>query len=335
VKSKGSAVTRAVVVGGGAMGRLHAGEYNAMDGVDLIGIVEPRAELHEALAREFGTAVEAVPDAFLGECDVVSVCAPDHLHVQATLPWLASGARVLLEKPLATSTKDGLQILAARRAVDDLMVGHILRFDPRVIRAREVVKSGQLGEVVQVEVWRATTVSVGAPAAERTSAAWFLGIHDADLVRFVTGLEAESVHATGRAVHSAHEDAVYAVITYCHGAIGTMTNYWSLPDARPNRAHAGLRVIGTAGSVEVELGHTDMVLVSGGRAVNPDTRFWPSVTHAGPTNLRSELVAFVQAAVAKAAAPVSGEDALAAVAVVEAIHESMRTGERRLVGAAG
>jgi len=326
-------VIRAVVCGGGAMGRLHAGEYKTMGGVDLVGIVEPSAEVRGALARDFDTRVEAVPDPFLGECDVVSVCAPDHLHVPATLPWLANGARVLLEKPLATSTADGRDILAARRAPDDLMIGHILRFDPRVIRAREVVNSGQLGDLVQVEVWRSTTVSTGAHAAARTSVAWFLGVHDADLVRFVTGLAAQSVQAAGRAIHSAHEDAVYTLVRYCSGAIGTMTNYWSLPDARPNRAQAGLRVIGTAGAVEIELGHTDMLLVTGGHAVNPDTRFWPSATHTGQHNLSSEVAAFVQAARDKAPTPISGEDGLAAVAVVEAIHESMRSGERRAVGA--
>lgn len=322
---------RAAVVGGGAMGRLHAGEYAAMPGIELVGIVEPRVELHQALQSDFDTAVEVRPDVFLEGCDVVSVCVPDHLHVAATLPWLATKARVLLEKPLATSVADGREILAARRSVDDLMIGHILRFDPRVIRAREIVQSGQLGELVQVEVWRATTVSVGAPAAERTSVAWFLGIHDADLVAFVTGLVAESVHATGRTIHSLHEDAVYAAVCYEGGAVGTMSNYWSLPDARPNRAHAGLRIIGMAGSLEIELGHTDMVLVSDAGAVNPDTRFWPSATHVGPTNLKSELDAFVDAAVNKAPTPITGEDGLAAVTVIEAIERSLHTGNAERV----
>lgn len=321
---------RAVVSGVGLMGRLHAGEYASMEDVQLVGLVEPNLARHEALRQEFQVPVASAPDAFLGQCDVVSVCAPDNLHLPAVLPWLADDVRVLLEKPLAMSVRDGEEILAARRHVDDLMIGHILRFDPRVIRARELVRSGALGEVRQVEVWRSTTHAVGSTPSLRASVAWFLGIHDADLVRFTTGLEVDSVSSVGSHWRSDHYDAVYSLIRYETGAIGTMSNYWTLPDGRPNRAHAGLRVIGSTASVETELGHVDLLHSTMTGAVNPDTRFWPSATHLGVSNIGVELRTFVDAAKNGAPTPVPGEDGLAAVRVIEEVHAQLArsTGDR-------
>jgi predicted dehydrogenase len=307
------------------MGGLHAGVYQRLAGVELVGVVEPDPAKREPLLREYGVEVHADVDGLLdaGGCDVVSVCAPDHLHVEAAVPMLAAGARVLVEKPLATSTADARRILAARPDADALAVGHILRFDPRVIRCREIVRSGELGDVWHVEVWRDTTRSVAVAPSQRTSVAWFLGIHDADLVRFVTGLEVEQVAAIGRAVLSPHPDVVYANVRYTGGVVGTMENNWTLPDGRPNRALAGLRVTGSRGIIELDLGHVDLLRSDATSSVRVDTRTWPSREWTGSSNIQAEVGAFVAAAAAGGPTPVAGEDGLAAVRTVELIHQSL------------
>lgn len=317
---------RAAVVGMGWMGGLHAGVYRRLDGVELVGVVEPDRSKHETLGRDLQVPVHDTLTPLLGEVDIVSVCAPDHLHVDTTVPFLQAGARVLVEKPLAMSVQDGERILAARPDPDALAVGHILRFDPRVIRAREMVQSGRLGDIWHVEVWRDTTRVVAVLPSQRTSVAWFLGIHDADLVHFVTGLKAEAISAVGRPVLSSFADVVYANVRYEGGVVGSMENNWTLPDGRPNRALAGLRVMGSAGSVEIDLGHMDMLYATDTSAVNLDTRTWPSAEWAGVSNIQTEVTAFAHAARDKAPTPVSGEDGLAAVRVVEMIHRSLDRG---------
>lgn len=314
---------RAVVVGMGWMGGLHAGVYLRSDGVELVGLVEPDETKAERLAAQFGVPIYVDVDPLVGGCEVVSVCTPDHLHVDAATAFLGAGARVLVEKPLATSVLDGERLLAARPDSDALMVGHILRFDARVIRMRELIQAGELGDLWHVEVWRNTTRGVAVAPSQRTSVAWFLGIHDADLVRFVTSLEVEVLSAVGRAVLSTHSDVVYASIRYGGGVVGSMENNWTLPDGRPNRALAGLRVMGSRGALELDLGHYDLLHATGTGAVNLDTRTWPSAGWIGRSNIQDEVTAFVEAARTGGTTPVSGEDGLAAVRVVELIHESL------------
>lgn len=314
---------KAAVVGMGWMGGLHAGVYRRADGVELVGVVEPDRSRRDRLAAEYGAPVYDDIEPLLGRCDVVSVCTPDHLHVPATTALLHAGARVLVEKPLATSVADAERILAARPDPAALSVGHILRFDPRVIRMRELVRSGELGDIWHVEVWRDTTRGVAVAPSQRTSVAWFLGIHDADLVRFVTGLEAERVSAVGRAVLSEHADVVYATIHYRGGVVGSMENNWTLPDGRPNRALAGLRVMGANGALELDLGHVDLLRATATGAVNLDTRTWPSTEWSGTSNIQAEVTAFIDAARTGGPAPVPGEDGLAAVRVIEMVHRSL------------
>lgn len=314
---------RAAVVGMGWMGGLHAGVYHRADGVELVGVVEPDESKRERLAAQFSVPIYVDADPLVGACDVVSVCTPDHLHVDAASTFLGAGARVLVEKPLATSVLDAERLLAARPDPDTLTVGHILRFDARVIRMRELIQAGELGDIWHVEVWRNTARGVAVAPSQRTSVAWFLGIHDADLVRFVTGLEVQDLSAIGRAVQSTHADVVYASIRYRDGVVGSMENNWTLPNGRPNRALAGLRVMGSRGALELDLGHYDLLHATDTGAVNLDTRTWPSAEWVGRSNIQDEVTAFVEAARTGGPTPVSGEDGLAAVRVVELIHESL------------
>ncbi|WP_308797664.1 Gfo/Idh/MocA family protein [Agromyces silvae] len=318
-------VLKMAVVGVGVQGKLHAETLAGMPNVELVGVADLSDRNREWAEQTLGVrATSSIADLF-PEIDAVSICMPDHLHEQITIEALEAGKRVLLEKPMAVTTESCDRILDALERPDDLMIGHILRFDPRVIRARELVQSGELGEIWHVKVWRCTSQAVGAGIWDRTSVAWFLGIHDIDLVRFVTGLEAEVVHASGRKVLSPSYDVVHATLDLSNGGLLSMENNWTLPHGRPSRADAGLRIIGERGSVEVSLSHNDLLHVDRDAAGGNyrDTYFWPSPSGEGAFNLKSELDAFVTSARTGGPTPVSGADGRAAVQVVEAIEAAL------------
>ncbi|MBZ6079160.1 Gfo/Idh/MocA family protein [Microvirga puerhi] len=315
------------VVGVGVQGHLHARVLKTLPEADFVGIAEADEARRSKAEAEFGVPAYASLDQLLDQVDAVSICLPDHLHEEPTIRALAAGKRVLLEKPMSLSTESCDRILANCPDPDALMIGQILRFDPRVIRARELVRSGDIGEIWHAKVWRSTSQAVGVGIWDRTSVAWFLGIHDADLLRFVTGQEAEVVAALGRNVLSpGTEDIVHALLRLDGGAIATMENSWTLPHSRPSRADAGLRIIGSKAAIEVTLSHTDLLMVPReGNAVNMDTYFWPSREGNGASNLRTELDAFVRAALYKEPSPVPGSEGRAAVALVEAVEAAMRS----------
>lgn len=313
---------RVGVVGAGVQGRLHAQTLATMPAVDLVGIADVSQVGRDWAVQTLGVTAYPTMSDMLSAVDAVSICSPDHLHEDVTIEALAAGKRVLLEKPMAISTQSCDRIIASLDDDDALMIGHVLRFDPRVIRAREAVEAGELGEIWHVKVWRCTSQAVGVGIWDRTSVAWFLGIHDIDLVRYVTGLDAEVVAASGRKLLSPNYDVVHATLELSNGALLSMENNWTLPHGRPSRADAGLRVIGEKGSIEVSLSHNDLLFVDRAAAGGNyrDTYFWPSASGEGAYNLKSELDAFVSAALTGGTTPVSAADGRAAVRIIEDIQ---------------
>jgi predicted dehydrogenase len=137
----------------------------------------------------------------------VFVCSPNHMHKEQVIQAAAAGKHVLCEKPLAHSAADCRAMIdACRKAGVKLAVGFHLRHNPVHSAARDIVKSGILGQLQLAEV-QYMHVTTGA-AAGRPSAPWrrdpklagggsFLstGSHALDLLRFVLQREVSQLSA--------------------------------------------------------------------------------------------------------------------------------------------
>ncbi|MBK9219958.1 MAG: Gfo/Idh/MocA family oxidoreductase [Uliginosibacterium sp.] len=86
------------------------------------------------------------------EIDAIYNPLPNHLHVPWTLKALAAGKHVLCEKPIALNTEEAQQLIAAREQSGKLVAeACMVRFHPQWLRAREIVRSGALGEVRAIQ----------------------------------------------------------------------------------------------------------------------------------------------------------------------------------------
>ena len=308
------------VLGAGVQGKLHAQTLAALADAELAGVADLLPANREWADSTLGVPTHETLGELLPEVDAVSICLPDHLHEQPTIAALDAGVHVLLEKPMALSSDACDRISEHVTDVTTLMIGHVLRFDPRVIRAKELIESGAIGDVWDVQVWRCTSQAVGQGIWDRTGVHWFLGIHDADLVRFLTGQELEVLSAVAASRFSRQVDVVHATLRLSGGGLVTMNESWLLPHSRPSRADAGVKVVGEKGLIEIDLSHSDLLLASrDGDASFRDTRFWPSATGEGAFNLRTELEEFVRAVRNGTPSPVTAADGRAAVAVIEEI----------------
>ncbi|GAA2080751.1 Gfo/Idh/MocA family oxidoreductase [Pseudolysinimonas kribbensis] len=308
------------VLGAGVQGKLHAQTLAGLAEVELAGVADLLPDNRRWAHETLGVPVYDTLDELLPHVDALSICLPDHLHEQPTIAALDAGAHVLLEKPMALST-DACDRIAAR--VTDrttLMIGHVLRFDPRVIRAKELIDAGAIGDVWDLQVWRCTSQAVGEGIWDRTGVHWFLGIHDVDLVRFLTGQELEVLSAVAASRFSQQADVVHSTLRLSGGGLVTMNESWLLPHSRPSRADAGVKIVGERGLIEIDLSHSDLLLASrDGEVSFRDTRFWPSPSGAGAFNLRTELQEFIRSVRDGMPSPVTAADGRAAVATIEQI----------------
>jgi UDP-N-acetylglucosamine 3-dehydrogenase len=217
---------RAGMVGLGAMGRNHLRVLGLLDGVDLVGAVDPAFDGDEAAPGV--PAMKNLDELLAKGVDYVVVAAPTAMHEVLGVQLAEAGVAALIEKPLAHTTE------AAQRLVDafesrDLVagVGHIERYNPALQSLRTRLADGELGEVYQVVTRRqgpfpARIADVGVVKD--------LATHDIDLTAWVTGAAYTSVSArTSRQSGREHEDMVVVVGELDNGTVVNHLVNWLSP----------------------------------------------------------------------------------------------------------
>ncbi|MCK6581009.1 MAG: Gfo/Idh/MocA family oxidoreductase [Anaerolineae bacterium] len=246
---------RVGILGTGSMGSTHAVGWGATP-VALAGFFSLDAPRAASLTAQHGGRVYDSMEALIADVDVVDICTPTHLHHPLILACAAAGKAVICEKPLARTAAQGLEAVeACERAGVPLLVAHVVRFFPEYAAAKQIVDSGEIGQVAVVRLTRASYQPKPAPDAN-----WFLDptksggmmldlmIHDFDYARWVAG-EVISVYARGvRAKRpDAPEDYALAILRHADGAISNIEGGWAYP---PPMFRTALEIAGSGGLIE-------------------------------------------------------------------------------------
>jgi UDP-N-acetylglucosamine 3-dehydrogenase len=196
------------------------------------------------------------------EIEAISVVTHVDDHLEPTLAALRAGKHVLLEKPMARRPADcDRMIAAAKRADRILMVGHICRFNPRYAVVRERIAAGEIGRIVSMYARRNIPAAVSKTVLQKVGPLLGDGVHDTDLMLWMSGAKVETVYALTESVRGlANPDIGWAMYRFDTGAIGVIENVWMLPAGTPFRIHEQLEIIGTEGAVYVHGGDTNVVV---------------------------------------------------------------------------
>lgn len=321
------------VIGLGFFGEYHAQVAAALPNVDLRALASRQDKRRKQLMQRFGVA-EGYRDYhdLLADPQIEAVSVVTHVddHAAPVIAALKAGKHVLVEKPMARTLADCDKMIAAAKKYDRiLMVGHICRFNPRYAATRAAVHGGELGKVVSLYARRNIPAARSRGVLEKIGPLLGDGIHDTDLMLWMTGAKVESVYAlTHSERHLRFPDIGWAMYRFDNGAIGVIENVWFLPEGTPFRIHEQMELIGTAGSAYIHGGDMNVVIQGPKGIDSPDTLYWPSM-HGSPVGaLRTEIEHFVQCVTAgKPSTVVTPQEARAAVEVLSAAEKSAATGK--------
>lgn len=253
--------------------------------------------------------------------DAVVLATPHSQHVAQIAAAAAAGKPIFVEKPFTLDKASAVAAVeACRRAKVTLAVGHNRRFLPSMRELRRRIDEGELGTLLHVEgnfsssgalryqpeLWRASAAE--SPAGGMTA----LGIHQLDAMIGLCG-EIRQVHALSqrRAVAIDIDDTTIMMFTFANGMLGSLASVFATaPIWR-------LLVMGTRGWAEMRGEDRLLCAPLDGPA---SELIFPA------TNMeRAELEAFADA-IAGAPYPVTAEQAIHGVAVLEAVIASARDG---------
>ena len=193
------------VVGAGIIGKEHLAALRRCDDFKLVAICDVNEETASALAAEYGVPYlldyKEIPQKT--DADAVLLNLPHALHCEAATFFLEAGVHVFLEKPMAITTAECDEMLAAaERAQRVLAIGHLQRFFQINRRVKAYAESGELGRLFAINEIR----SIGYFAPSRPK--WFLskrmagggivmnyGAHALDKVLYLTDSKIKRVDA--------------------------------------------------------------------------------------------------------------------------------------------
>lgn len=320
---------RVGVIGVGTFGSLHAQVYRQAEGCELVAVSDVNEERLQQARTTLGVDGYADYHALLerDDIDAVSICTTDELHVEPALAAADAGKHMLIEKPLALTPADCDTIIeAAREAGVKLMVGHILRFDPRYYTARQRIAQGQIGQLIHLYTRRNNAYASARRLAAHTSVLFFLGIHDIDFVNWCVGAVPQHVMAQAvNVVLKDTPDTVLALLQFADGPIASLEASWVLPETHPRGLDARFDAVGTAGALYVD-GSGGSVLVAHERVEAPALWYVPELFGERAGILRDEILHFARCVRDDREPIVTGLDGKAAVQVACAIQESYQTG---------
>ena len=331
--------TRIVVVGAGFMGSLHATTVAQSPIASLTGIVDHDRATGSQLAAALGVAyypsVEAAIDA--GAADAFIVALPDRAHVASSVALQEAGYPILVEKPLA-DTLDGARAIAAAATAGTgrVLVGQILRFDPRYAQAAAAVANGEIGDLLHIRAGRFATRDIGVRMAGASSVCFYLGVHDVDAIQWVSGSAITEVSSVAvakqlpaRGIES--EDAILSVVRLENGAVGQLFNGWTRREDGPVQIDGRLEAFGTDGTVEIDVRDHGLRLATAAGYRTPDGLHWPTVNGLIVGDLAAEVAHFARAVSTGDPFVVPLDAAVRAVAVNDAILRSVASGRPEAV----
>jgi predicted dehydrogenase len=293
------------------------------------------------LASDYGIPAEPSLDALLGRPDVdaVIITSPQSAHAEQTTAAARAGKHVLVEKPMATSVAECQTMIdACRREGVHLSVIKPWRYRGATRGLKQRIEAGDIGEVRMLSLWWLY------PRIPFIGKEWFrdpkeggmfldAGSHCFDYLRWIAGAEPTRVFAT-LANYNREGDwdrSFMVIVAFANGVMGHIWLSYEVPDPVWKDSSFRARVVGSTGNLDAE-GYGFLML---GR----DHR-WETVFEQTPIDYinrpmeRSRLEAFfemtqdfIDAVREDREPPVTGQDGLAAVALVEAGVRSNALGQ--------
>jgi predicted dehydrogenase len=183
-----------------------------------------RDAVHHPLARTTTEIDDLLAD---DELDAIVVATPVPTHHELSRRALLAGKHVLVEKPPATTAEemDELVAIAAERDLT-LMPGHLLLYHPGVLKLKELIDEGELGEILCVYGNRQNLGKI----RHHENALWSLGVHDLSVILHLVGEDPVEAVAHGRDfLTPGVEDVVFCYLRFPSGKIAHMHLSWLDP----------------------------------------------------------------------------------------------------------
>ena len=218
------------VIGCGYWGPNLIRNFNNTPGCEMVICCDMQDERLERIKSRFPgiKTTKKHEDLLNSDLDAVAIATPVWTHYPLAKSFLEAGKHVFVEKPLTPSSEECLELieLAEEKGLT-LMVGHTFEYTAAVNKIKEIVASGELGDILYVN---STRVNLGL-FQQDINVIWDLAPHDISIITYVLEQEPVSVNAQGMShFKEGIEDVAMTTMTFNSGTIAFIRNSWIDPN---------------------------------------------------------------------------------------------------------
>jgi predicted dehydrogenase len=339
------------IIGGGLIGPRHAQSILKNSSTNLIALVDPAPHGPQTAATLNTTHYSSISSLLSSphRPNAAIICTPNSTHVPLALELIAAGIHVLVEKPISTNIESGLELIEATKKNGGvkLLVGHHRRFNPYLLAAKQALCIQSLGKVIAVQgtwclkkpaeyyngigEWRRSGKSGGVVLINL--------IHEVDLLQYLLGPInfVSAIPAVKTRGFDAEEGAAI-LLRFQSGVVGTFIlsdaapSPWNfeggtgenpiIPKVGKEEAVGGFyRIMGTEASLSVP----DLTRWNG--QWNEDLKREQLEVDTSKVPFDLQVQHFVEVVRGEAEPNCTGEEALSAMVLCEAVKRAMETGE--------
>jgi predicted dehydrogenase len=310
------------LVGAGNIARTYLQAFERCAEACVVAVADARLESAQAAAQGLGCRAYSSHVAMAEDCelDAVLVCTPPGTHPDICAYFLKRRVHVLCEKPLSVDVGSAVRMLdLARQNHVRLTMASKFRYVEDVIKARSIVTSGILGEIILFENVFASHVDMAARwnSVPEISGGGVLidnGTHSVDITRYFLGPLAEVDVVEGkRSQRLPVEETVRVFVRSLGGVVGNIDLSWSINKERDSY----IDIYGSRGTISIgwkeskyrQSSSRDWVVF--GKGYNKLQAF------------RSQIENFTRAIRGEEMLLITPEDALASVMVVSAAYQAL------------
>jgi len=309
---------------------MHAASYfhhlNSREDVEIVGIADENQERVRPFTEPHGIAYYSTAEELLKQpVDAVVICSENSRHAELTKLSARAKKHVMCEKPLGLSEEEMLEMIEVCRAEGvQLMTAFPCRFLPPVMKAKEAIDRGDIGEIIAMKGYNRGTMPSGwfiDPELSGGGAVLDHTVHVLDLMNYFTGSTAEEVYAhAGTLFHDVDiDDAGMVHVRFKNGVFAVHDPSWSRPSSYPTWGDVMLEIIGTKGVLNID-SFSQKNNVYSNKANKAQWSYWGDDMDEGLVNN------FVTSLLQGKPVAVTGEDGYMSARVALAAYESARTG---------
>ncbi|MFA6505450.1 MAG: Gfo/Idh/MocA family oxidoreductase [Treponemataceae bacterium] len=322
----------------------HAPEYARNPDAQIVGFFDPKEDRAKLMADTYKAKIYPSAKAMFDDktIDAVSVCTYNKYHAALTIEALNAGKHVLCEKPMATTAEEAKAMIeAAKKSGKFLMIGHNQRLAPAHAKAKAILATGELGKILSFR----TAFGHRGPefwSADQGPHTWFfkkdesvvgtmgdLGVHKADLIRWLIGDEIAEVKAYVATIDKKNDkgqlievdDNALCLLKSKSGILGTLCASWTSNGDEDN----GTTIFCTNGVIKMYDNPDFPLTVTYKNREKAFYKLGAIQTNESQSN-SGVIDLFIQSLKTKTPPAISGDEGFKALKIILACLEASKTG---------